>query len=183
MNIGVVENPVNKKSHTDKLGYSFAGKRQPMSNTTEMKLRISEVAEQLEKGHSRESIINEFAERWNVNPRTIDRYIAFAKDLVAGKMEKKDVLIEALRADIIAEEAEKWLRSNLEIETRLCAIIEGAVEAQIVYEGKDGEKKVTRRSASVADIIRAIDRLCKIRGMYPQKKEKPKAEQNNDEGY
>jgi len=122
----------------------------------------------LEQGRSRESIIKEYGDRWNASDRTIDRYIAFAKDIVANKMELRDALVEAMRADVIVAEAEKWLKSNLELEARLCSIIEGTLETEKVVEDEKG-KRVVRMKPTHADVIRAIDKLCKIRGMYDPK--------------
>jgi hypothetical protein len=145
-----------------------------MSNQIEKEQRIRRVAILMEQGHSRENIIAEYAEKWSVTDRTIDRYIAFAKDIVASKMDLRDSLIEALRADIIATDVEKWLKSNLEIEARLCSIMEGTLETEKVTENEKGEKKITRSKPSHSEIIRAIDKLCKMRGMYDPKVRKSK---------
>src|ERR1700722_6448120 len=101
-----------------------------MSNQIEIKQRIRNIAEQLENGCKSNEIISNCSTQWKLSERTVERYIALAKDIVIGKMDSMDALIEAMRGTVIAEEAEKNLRSNLELEARLISIIEGDIEVE-----------------------------------------------------
>ena len=137
-----------------------------MCTKTELYLRIDEIAGQFEDGLTRQEIIEKGIAKWAVTERTVERYLAFARDVIAGRMKKKEAVIEAMRSEAIADAVETWLKSDLEIEARLCEIIEGQVEGRRIIESKNGDVKITRYNASPADIIRAIDKLWKVRGRY-----------------
>lgn len=136
-----------------------------MSNQVELSQRITEIAERLEAGASNKEITETYTAKWNAGERTIHRYIALAKDIVAGHMQKAEALLEAARADIIAESTEKWMRSSLELEARLCAIAEGEVETEkIINTGKGLVNVMTK--PTYHEMIRAIDTLMRLRGNY-----------------
>jgi len=136
-----------------------------MNHKIEYRLKITELARKLESGWSTADVMKEYIPKWGVTSRSIERYLAFARDLVASRMKKREAVIESVRADIIAEEAETWLKSNLELEARLCAIITGRVEFdKIVKEGK--EITTVKCHPSCTEVINAIDLLLKLRRAY-----------------
>ncbi len=136
-----------------------------MNHKTEYQLKITELARKLESGWSTSQILKEYMPKWGLSSRSIERYLAFARDLVASRMKKREAVIESVRADIIAHEAETWLKSNLELEARLCAIVSGKVEFdKIVRDGK--EITTVKCRPSCAEVINAIDLLLKMRKVY-----------------
>ncbi|MGP8216922.1 MAG: hypothetical protein ACLQQ4_15250 [Bacteroidia bacterium] len=136
-----------------------------MRNQTELKARLNAVAESLEQGNSSAEIISTYTAQWDAGERTIERYIALAKDMVAGRLQKRDAVIEAVRCEAVAEAAEKWLKSNLELEAKLCEIVDGKLEAEkLIYTGNGVLHEKCKPSHR--DIIYAIDKLWKMRGCY-----------------
>jgi len=136
-----------------------------MKNKKEIRVKTREVLELLESGKSAAFIIKEYVDKKGVKRRTIERYIAFAKDLLSSRMKRRDAIIEANRADVIAEEAEKWLKSNLEIEARLCSIISGKVKFMRPVHTKDGIEMITSYP-TCKEVINAMNILFKLRGAY-----------------
>lgn len=132
-----------------------------MSNSIELHNRITEIAERLEKKMTTGEIMEEYAAKWAVTARTIERYIALAKDIVAGRIHKRDAWIEAARAEAVEEATEK-LTSNIEIEARLCEIITGRLETEKVLNTKEGHIKVGC-SPSPRDVMKAAEMLFKLR--------------------
>ncbi|HXP49713.1 MAG TPA: hypothetical protein VN922_07165 [Bacteroidia bacterium] len=128
-------------------------------------LKITEIAERLEKGWTTSQITKEYTGKWGVSARTVDRYIAIAKDLATSRLKRRDRIIEAVRADIIAKESEDWLKSTLELEARLCAIISGKIEFKRKMK-KGSETQTVLVTPSCMEVINAIDLLLKMRGMY-----------------
>lgn len=135
-----------------------------MSKQITLQARVRVVAEKLEQGASTADITAECAALWNTSERTVERYIALAKDMVLERMNDMDAIIEAVRGAVVAEEAEKHMRSNLELEARLIEIIEGELEVEKVVSGPKGvtevKSKPTRR-----EIMQAISILWKRRGL------------------
>jgi hypothetical protein len=132
-----------------------------MSNTIELNTRITEIAEKLEKGMSSKELSEEYAAKWSVSVRTIERYIALAKDIVAGRMQKRDALIEAARSEAI-EAATEHLCSEIEMEARLCQIVMGSLETEKVLNTKEGYIKVGC-SPTPGDVMKAAEMLFKRR--------------------
>ena len=136
-----------------------------MNHKIEYRLKITELARKLESGWSTADVMKEYMPKWGLTSRSIERYLAFARDLVASRMKKREAVIESVRADIIAEEAETWLKSNLELEARLCAIVAGKVEFdKTVRNGK--EFTSVKCHPSCTEVITAIDLLLKLRRAY-----------------
>lgn len=106
-----------------------------------------------------------FIHLWGVSRRSIERYIVFAQDLVARRMQRRERIVESVRADIIAREAETWLKSTLELEARLCAIVSGKVVFEkTLKRGKEVQQVETKPTCS--EVINAIDILLRLRGAY-----------------
>ena len=143
-----------------------------MRENITLKLRIDELAEKLESGIDTPDVMQEYMPQWNVSKRTIERYIKLAKDKVAGRLKLREAVIEEVRDEIITREAEQWLKSTLELEAKLCAIVEGGIEMKSEVLSRNGEVKTLTRKSSVKEIIDAIDLLLKLRGMYKIKPEK-----------
>ncbi len=136
-----------------------------MGQRIEFRLRLTELAEKLEDGWSTGYILRTYMPKWGMAKRSLERYIALAKDIVSARMQKRENVVEAVRADIIAHEAEKWLKSTLELEARLCAIVSGKVAFnKPMKNGQDIQKVET--NPSCGEVIRAIDILLKLRGVY-----------------
>jgi hypothetical protein len=136
-----------------------------MSNQIDYQHRITEIANRLELGHSNYAIIQEYIPKWGVSRRTIERYIALAQDVVGQKLRKREKVIQAVRADIIAHEAETWMKSNMELEARLCAIISGkSWFYKTVKKGSDTQQ--VKCLPTCREVILAIDLLLKMRKAY-----------------
>ncbi len=147
-----------------------------MSNQIEIKQRIRSIAIQLENGNGNAEIIAHCAALWRVSPRTVERYIALAKDVIAERLDNEDAIIEAFRGSLIAEEAEKNLRSNLELEARVVAIIEGELETEkVVTRNANGEWE-TKTKPSRNTLLKAIDMIWKHRRQHSGK-QKPETPQ------
>jgi hypothetical protein len=140
-------------------------KSQIMKTKTELRLKAHEIAERLENGQSTTQIIKEYTLKRGLKRRTVERYIAFAKDLLDSRMKKREAIVEAVRADIIAEEAEKWLKSNLEMEARLCAIISGKVKFNRPVQTKEGVDVIICYP-TCKEVIQAMSILFRLRGAY-----------------
>lgn len=133
-----------------------------MSKLIELHERISEIAERMEKDMPTGEIIAEYVPKWSVSERTIERYIALAKDIIAGKLRKQAAWIEAMRAEAI-EAATEHLASNLEIEARLCQIVSGTYETDKVVPGKNGEFVKVACNPAPRDAMKAAEMLFKMR--------------------
>lgn len=139
-----------------------------MSMRVELNERIFEVSQQLEKGVKRKEILSLYAAKWNVTERTVERYVALACDVVAGHLQQKEAVMEAIRTEAIEEAMEKWMRSSLELEAKLCAIADGEFEQEKLVHTKEGFIKVPCKP-NLREMIYAIDKLWKMRGNYDPK--------------
>jgi hypothetical protein len=142
-----------------------------MCNSIELNARITEIAERMEKGMTTGEILEEYMPKWSASHRTIDRYIALAKDIIAKQMTKKQAIIEASRAEIIEASVER-LASNLEIEARLCEIVLGNYETDKVVRGKDGSFIKVGCNPSPRDAMKAAEMLFEIRKEHAKEAEK-----------
>jgi hypothetical protein len=147
-----------------------------MSTGYDIKVRISEIASDLEDGKSRQDIADEYMEKWSVSERTMKRYFAFANDILASHMYRRDVLLDAIRAEHIDECIDNTMRSTLELEARLCTIAEGAIELERKIHTKDGVVEV-KQKPSYTNMLYAIDRILRMRGCYDAKLRKAEAPQ------
>jgi len=136
-----------------------------MGQKLDFKARVSDITDLLEEGWTSVAIIKKYMPEWGLTRRSIERYIVFAQDIVARRMQKRENIIEAVRADIIAKEAESWLKSNLEIEARLCAIISGKLVFDKTLK-KGQETQHVKTYPTCTEVINAIDILLKLRGVY-----------------
>jgi hypothetical protein len=136
-----------------------------MSKQVEMKQRIRTIAVQLENGHAGADIIRDYSALWNTSERTIVRYIALAKDIVMDKLNNEDAIIEAVRGEIISEEAEQHLRSNLELEAMLVSIMESDLQVEKVITKPDGTTEI-KSKPSRSEIIKIINLLWRKRGVF-----------------
>ncbi|MGP8214277.1 MAG: hypothetical protein ACLQQ4_01805 [Bacteroidia bacterium] len=137
-----------------------------MKSKIEYRLKITELAEKLESGYSTPQILKEYMPKWGMPRRTLERYIAFAQDIITSRMKKREAVVEAVRADIIAKEAEQWMKSNLELEARLCAIVSGKLEFEKKVKNPKGVYENVKCRPSCSEMINAIDLLLKMRGVY-----------------
>ena len=142
-----------------------------MSTGYEIKNRISEIASEMEEGKPRQELIKEYCEKWSVCERTLKRYMAFASDLLANRMDRRDVLLDAQRAEYIDECMEKTMRTTLELEARLCEIAEGAIELERKVHTRNGMVDV-KQKPSYTNMLYAIDRILRMRGCYDAKARK-----------
>ena len=136
-----------------------------MSNQIQTQTRIRVIADDLEKGISNAEIMREYSQRWNLAERTIERYIALAKGVVLTRIKNTDAVIEAVRGAVIAEEAEKQLRSTLELEAKLISILEGDMQTERIVTRHDGVTEV-KSSPSRKEMMKVIEILFKTRGLY-----------------
>ena len=136
-----------------------------MSTIIELNERISELVKRIEKGETSGELVTQLSAEWNVSGRTVERYIAHAKDIVTGNMKKRDAIIEEVRAEVITNEARESLMSNLELEAKLCQIVEGKLEAEKLVHTKEGVIRVPCLP-NHKDIILAIDHLWRRRRGY-----------------
>ncbi|HTB06116.1 MAG TPA: hypothetical protein VK806_04110 [Bacteroidia bacterium] len=139
-----------------------------MCTRLELNARITEISGKLEEGIERKEILHHYTATWNVTERTVERYVALACDVLAGHMQQKEAIMEAIRAEAITEATEKWMRSSLELEAKLCAIADGEFEQEKLVRTKEGFVKVPCKP-SLREMIYAIDKLWKMRGNYDPK--------------
>jgi len=137
-----------------------------MRGRIEVQLKISELATRLENGADVSALMLEYMPKWNISERTMNRYMALAKDVVSGMLKRREAALEAMRGEVIMREAEEGLKSTLELEAKLCAIIDGLIDMEKVTSNKEGVERTTKRKPSIKEIIDAIDILLKLRGMY-----------------
>jgi len=136
-----------------------------MATQHEMSLRIRELADKLEEGLPREEMMREFTGKWSVSERTIARYMIFANDILSHRLNEREAVLDVMRSEALAEDIENTLRSTLELEARLCAIAEGNLETERTVHTRQGVVKVMQKP-TYSEILRAIDRLLKMRGCY-----------------
>ncbi len=141
-----------------------------MTNKIEIQKRIEKVAGYLENGKTCSEIIRLCTTEYKVSERTAERYIAYSRDIVMDRMEDKNAMIEIMRGEIIADEAEQYLRSNLELEAKLISIIEGELRTEKLISGSDGKTSEIKQPPSYSTILKAIDMIWKKRGAYRQPK-------------
>jgi hypothetical protein len=139
-----------------------------MSKRIELNIRIAEIARRLEDGDTRKKLVEEYTVKWSVSEHTVDRYLALARDVIAGKMEDEEAAIEAARGDAIAEAIENGLISTLELEARLCAIAMGDTETERVIQTKKGPETIKCKPTARERMI-AINMLMRMRGNYDPK--------------
>ncbi len=135
-----------------------------MSTRSQIELRIREVAADIEGGWSRNEIIKRFTEKWGVSPHTIERYLYFADDIITNRLKKREDMLDIMRAEHLAVGMEK-LRSTTELEARLCAIAESETDVEKTISTKEGMVTV-KQKPDFNHILRAIDRVLKMRGCY-----------------
>lgn len=136
-----------------------------MKDNSVLQFKITQITEKLEKAWTSIEIIKYYSQHWDVSTRTVERYIALAKDILSTNLKNREKVIDAVRADIIASEAETWLKSNMELEARLCAIITGKVRFRKTMK-KGSNMQDVFAYPSCSDVISAIDVLLKLRGVY-----------------
>jgi len=136
-----------------------------MATKHEMSLRINDIAERLEEGIPRAEVMREFAGKWGVSERTIERYMIFANDILSHRLNEREAVLDAMRSEAITESIETTLRSTIELEARLCAIAEGLIEVERTVHTREGVIKVMQKPG-YSEILRAIDKILKMRGCY-----------------
>jgi hypothetical protein len=139
-----------------------------MCTRLELNERIIEISQKLEEGIGRKEILDQYTTKWAVSERSVERYVALACDIIAGRMQQKEAIMEAIRAEVITEATEKWMRSSLELEAKLCAIADGEFEIEKLVRTREGFIKVPCKPG-FNEILKAIDKLCKMRGNYDAK--------------
>ena len=129
-----------------------------MRNEIELRNRISDITEELENGASTGAIIEKYKVQWNAGERTIERYIALAKDIVMGRLDKRDAHIEALRGITLADQLES-MRSMNELEAKLVDIIEGRYESEKVITKTGDGSTIIKSKPTVSEVIRSISKI------------------------
>jgi hypothetical protein len=144
-----------------------------MSTQKEIALRINEVKLRLEHGPGNvDELVTEFSAKWEISPRTVERYVAYAKDTIRDELKMGDSILEEARNELITEEMRNSILSTIELDARLCAIIEGKLIAEKIVRNKDGNPTRISCLPSHRDIIYAIDKLYRRRGSYRKPGEK-----------
>ena len=139
-----------------------------MSNQIEIQKRIRIIADELENCLTNAELVQKYCEEWGIGESTLHRYISLAKDIVHKRVTKRDTILENVRCEIIASEAEH-LRSNLELEARLVSLIESEEpELEKIITHSHGGTTVRSRVPH-RDVIRAIDTIWKRRGQFGKK--------------
>jgi len=95
-----------------------------MSTHAKIKSRTIELSQRLEAGATPEELLKEYSQKWNCSERTIYRLLAFAYDMVAGKILNPEQVLNIVRSEAIAEVFENNLLSSLELEAKLCRLAE-----------------------------------------------------------
>jgi hypothetical protein len=139
-----------------------------MKKQSEIFVRVNAIAEYLEKGETTGEVLKEFMGRWNISKRTVEGYLAMAKEQLSDRNKTKQEVMELVRKDAIAK-AQEQIISDIELEAQLCAIIKGELELEKKIS-HDGVEKVIKYKPTHFDIILAIDKLWKKRGSYPVEK-------------
>jgi hypothetical protein len=142
-----------------------------MSNQIEMKRRLKTVAEELEKGSTTEEILAIYMNEWKAGERTVERYIALARDIVLERIDKEDAIIDALRGNAIAEQLES-MRSTLELEAILVKVAEGGYVSEKVTKGENSTT-VTASKPLASDVVRAATTLLKRKDVKRTRKSSP----------
>lgn len=97
----------------------------------ELAERIDETKDRLEKGDvTGEALAIELSAKWAVSIRTAHRYIAYAKDIMDDNLKRRESILQEMRLEVIGEDIRNGILSNLELEAKLCAIIEGKLLAE-----------------------------------------------------
>jgi hypothetical protein len=134
--------------------------------------RILEIAIWVEKGERSFAIVREFSQRWQLSERTIKRYIAIAKEVVKERIANGTSINDMVRKELIEEEIRQF-PDNYDLEAILWNIARGEVEIEKMLNSAKGlEAAKCKPDFSVR--ISAIDKICKLRGIYVLKKEDAK---------
>ncbi len=129
--------------------------------------RILEVALWIEKGESYSSITKEFCERWSLSDRTIRRYLAVAREVVADRISKGKSILDNVRKQLIEEEVKRQLPGNSEIEKMLWEIAKGEIEIIKIVNTKNGLEPVSCK-ANFTHRLQALDKIWKMRCKEPK---------------
>jgi len=136
--------------------------------------RILDIALWVEKGERSYTIIREFSKRWQLSERTIKRYITIAKEVVKERIASGTTITDCVRKELIEEEA-RQMPCDDDIETLLWSIARGEAEIEKMVKTAEGLKPM-KCTPDYHDRISALDKICKLRGVYILNKEdsKPK---------
>lgn len=148
-----------------------------MKKSAEINIRVKAIADELAKGETTAEIVRQYSAEWNVTGRTIANYIVQAKEIVAARGRQENIIVENVRNEALVLAAKANIMSDIEVEERLCAIINGTFEQEKKIISEDGEKTL-RFKPSAYEVVCAADKLWKKRGTYPIDA-KPKVESQN----
>ena len=112
--------------------------------------RINEVAGELANGKDRDEILRKFAKKWQISPRSIDRYLKPAKVIAKNMAKLKDNVINGTIIDETEKAVRAGLKSDLELEMILCQIASGNVR---IVEWSKGEAIL--RDVSPMEVVAA----------------------------
>ena len=115
--------------------------------------RINDVANALTKGESRESIVTKFSKKFQTTPRTIDNYIAKAKEQSNAAIQEENELI-------------KSDNTTKEVAARLEALITKERIATVLLDILENKKA----NVKPADQIAAGKQLCVMFGFNESSK-------------
>ena len=138
----------------------------PENKSEQLKARIDAIARAMLSGKQRAEILRIFAKKWHIAPRSIDRYIEFAK-IEAERMQN---LAKSAEDKVIVAEATEAIKNGIKTKNERVLALQklwDECEADMV-KMKDPEKKIYARKV-MKDIQAEIS---KIQGDYaPEKKE------------
>ena len=146
-----------------------------MGKSPQIESRINEIAKDLASGKERAEILRKYAKKWQISPRSIDRYLNPAKTIAKSMANLKDSVIK----DTIIDETERaikaGLKSDLELELILSQIASGNVE---ILEWVKGEAVL--RNVSPMEATAAIKTIFVKRGSNAPDKVAQTDTQGND---
>jgi len=134
-----------------------------MNMQTRVKSRTIELADRLEQGITKDVLVKEYAEKWNCTPRHVYRMIELAKDWLDKGIKDRNNVVDTLRSELMADDYAENMKSNFEVETMLCKIIDGEkLGTKVIFDEKGSH--VEQVSASIMERIRAAETILKLRG-------------------
>ena len=121
--------------------------------------RIDKIVAMLEMGMERKAILQKIAKTCKVSARTVDDEIKQAKLVVTERNKQKEAIRVGITTEILKNDLEKAIRSDMELEAILCTIATGNAKVEEIVQGK-----AVLRGITPSEMTNAIDKIFKKRG-------------------
>jgi hypothetical protein len=130
-----------------------------LKRSPQIQSRVNDIAKDLANGKERAEILRKYAKKWQISPRSIDRYLNPAKVIAKSMANLKDSVVKTAIIDETEKAIRAGLKSDLELELILSQIASGNVQ---ITEWIKGEAVL--RNVTPTEIVNAAKTIFTKRG-------------------